>query len=178
MTPKTVSSTRTVMSNLMMPNDANFMGKVFGGTLVSLIDLCAYTCAARFSGEVCVTASIDRVDFLEPIEVGEVVTLEAVVSYVGRTSLEVTVEIYAENPIRQNRRFTNTARITMVALRDGKPTAVPRLICETRDDKVRYLQGRMRQTLRKHYVEEREKAYHTISEASSTDLDKMLDDLI
>lgn len=166
------------MSNLMMPNDANFLGKVFGGKLVSLIDLCAYTCAARFSGEGCVTASMDRVDFLEPIEVGEVVTMEAVVSYVGRTSIEVTVDVYSENPIRQNRRFTNRARLTMVALRDGKPTPVPRLVCETRDDKVRYLQGRKRHTLRQQYVEQREKTFHDIEIASDTDLDKMLDDLV
>ncbi|RYG49466.1 acyl-CoA thioesterase [bacterium] len=172
---KTVSSTRTIMSELMMPNDANFLGKVFGGRLVSLIDLCAYTCAARFSGEACVTASMDRVDFIAPIDVGDFVTMEAVVSSVGRTSIEVTIDVYAENPLRQEeRRFTNNARLTMVAMRDGKPTPVPRLIFETHEDKVRYIQGRKRSILRQEYRQERERLFDSIAQASDEELDRML----
>lgn len=166
------------MSELMMPNDANFLGKVFGGRLVSLIDLCAYTCAARFSGEACVTASMDRVDFIAPIEVGDFVTMEAVVSSVGRTSIEVTIDVYAENPLRQeDRRFTNNARLTMVAMRDGKPTPVPRLLFETHDDKVRYIQGRMRSKLRQEYRQERERLFDSIAHSSDEQLDQMLVEL-
>jgi acyl-CoA hydrolase len=129
------------MSEVMTPNDANFLGKVFGGRVLSLVDLCAYVTAARFSGEVCVTASFDKVDFHEPIEVGEVVSLIGMVTYVGRTSVEVTIEVYAENVFKGIKRHTNTARVTMVAIRDQKPVRVPRLIFEAREDKIRFLLG-------------------------------------
>jgi acyl-CoA hydrolase len=137
MDSKTVASTRVEMSEIMTPNDANFLGKVFGGAVLSLVDLCAYVTASRFSGEVCVTASFDRVDFHEPIEVGDVVSMTGIASFVGKTSVEVTIEVYAENIFKQTRRHTNTARVTMVAVREGKPVPVPRLICESREDKVR-----------------------------------------
>jgi acyl-CoA hydrolase len=162
------------MSEIMTPNDANFLGKVFGGSLLSLIDLCAYTTAARFAGEVCVTASIDRVDFHEPIEVGEVVTLEGFVSFVGRTSVEVTIEIFAENIFNQVSRHTNTARLMMVAIRDNRPVVVPRLICETREDKIRFLEGRLRRELRTRHHEERVRLYQRFAEANDAELDTLL----
>jgi acyl-CoA hydrolase len=130
------------MSEVMTPNDANFLGNVFGGRILALVDLCAYVTAARFSGRVCVTASFDRVDFHEPIEVGEVVTLTGFVSYVGRTSVEVTIEVHAENLFANRRRHTNTARVTMVALQDGRPVEVPTLEFENREEKVRFLLGK------------------------------------
>jgi acyl-CoA hydrolase len=132
------------MSEVMTPNDANFLGKVFGGRILALVDLCAYVTAARFSGHVCVTASFDRVDFHEPIEVGEVVTLNGYVSYVGRTSIEITIEIYAENVLENLSRHTNTARVTMVAIKDGRTIEVPRLLFENREEMVRFLLGRER----------------------------------
>src|SRR5256885_16968458 len=112
MDSKTVASTRVDMSEVMTPGEANFLGNVFGGVILSKMDLCAYVTASRFSGEICVTASIDRVDFHEPIEVGEVVKMTGFVTYVGRTSVEVTIEVYAENIFKNTRRHTNTARIT------------------------------------------------------------------
>ncbi len=132
----------------MTPNDANFLGKVFGGRLLALLDLCAYTTAARFCGDACVTASFDRVDFHQAIEVGEVVTLEGMVSYVGRSSIEVTIEVTAENILQGTKRHTNTARVTMVAIRHNAPVEVPRLICESREDKIHFLQGKLRRELR------------------------------
>ena len=81
------------MSEVMQPQDANFLGKVFGGAILAKIDLCAYATSSRFAGTICVTASFDRVDFHEPIEVGDLVTFVGHVSYVGRTSVEVTIEI-------------------------------------------------------------------------------------
>lgn len=170
----TAASTRTVMSQIMTPDDANFLGKVFGGKLLSLIDLCAYTTAARFSGEVCVTASFDRVDFLEPIEVGDVVTMAGEVSFVGRTSVEVTIEVYAENILKRTKRHTNTARVTMVAIRDGKPVAVPKLMCEDRDEKIRFLAGRYRRELRPKYTEERERYAESLAKLSDAELDELL----
>ena len=162
------------MSEIMTPNDANFLGKVFGGSLLSLIDLCAYTTAAKFAGEVCVTASVDRVDFHEPIEVGEVVSLEGVVSYVGRTSVEVTIEIFAENIFHRTRRHTNTARVTMVAIRDDHPVQVPRLICETREEKIAFLEGKLRRELRFKHMEEREKIDRQISNSTDEELDRLM----
>lgn len=162
------------MSEIMTPNDANFLGKVFGGALLSLVDLCAYTTAARFAGEVCVTASIDRVDFHEPIEVGEVVTLEGLITYVGRTSVEVTIEIFAENIFQRVRRHTNTARVIMVAIRDGKTVEVPRLICETREDKIRFLEGRYRRETRQRHAQETQQIYRLFAAADDAELDRLL----
>ncbi|HMS56712.1 MAG TPA: acyl-CoA thioesterase [Fimbriimonadaceae bacterium] len=145
---KTITESRVTMSKVMEPTDANFLGKVFGGSILSLLDLVAYATASRFAGNICVTASFDRVDFHSPIEVGELVICEGLVSYVGRTSVEVTIEVYAENVFAGDRRHTNTARVTMVAIKDGKPVEVPRLVCETQDDKVRFLQGKLRREIR------------------------------
>lgn len=151
---KSVSATKVTIAELIQPNEANYLGKAFGGALLSKIDLCAYATASRFAAKVCVTASFDRVDFHEPIEVGELVTLEGTVGFVGRTSVEVIVEVYAENVRTGHRRHTNTARVTMVALEDLKPSPVPQLICETREDRIRFLQGKLRRELRtKHRAE-------------------------
>jgi acyl-CoA hydrolase len=171
---RTVSSTRTVMGDLMNPIDANLHGNVFGGKLLSMIDLCAYPTAARFASETCVTAAFDRVDFIEPIAVGEFVTLEGIITYVGRTSVEVTISVFAEDPLKRKHRHTNTARVTMVAVRDGKPVPVPRLTCETREDKVRFLQGKARREIRQVYHEEREAAFRQVAEATDQELDQQL----
>jgi acyl-CoA hydrolase len=174
MPSKTVASTRVEMSEVMTPNDSNFLGKVFGGSILSKVDLCAYVTASRFSGEICVTASIDRVDFHEPIEVGEVVTLTGVVSYVGRTSVEVTIEIHAENIFKQVRRHTNTARVTTVAIKDGKPIEVPRLICETRDEKIRFLEGKLRREMRSQHAADYESVADKLRKATDPELDMMM----
>ena len=171
---KTVSSTKTVVTEIIEPGDANFLGKAFGGAILSKIDLCAYATAFRFSGMVCVTASFDRVDFHEPIDVGELVSLEGLVTYVGRTSLEITIEVYAENLMTAKRRHTNTARVTMVALKDGKPCPVPRLICESREDKIRFLEGQMRRDLRRVQRLELEERLAGLHSASDEDLDMLL----
>lgn len=174
MTAKTVASTHVEMSEVMTPNDANFLGKVFGGSILSKVDLCAYVTASRFSGEICVTASIDRVDFHEPIEVGEVVSLTGVVSYVGRTSVEVTIEVHAENIFKHTRRHTNTARITTVALKDGKPVEVPRLICETRDEKIRFLEGKLRREMRSQHKADYDLVAEKLRNATELQLDEMM----
>jgi len=152
---KTVAQSRVEMAQIMEPTEANFLGKVFGGAILSKIDLCAYAASSKHSGRICVTASFDRVDFHEAINVGELVTMIGYVSYVGRTSLEVTIEIYAQNLLTSDKRHTNTARVTMVALdANGKPVPVPKLIPETRDEKIRYLEGKLRRELRpKHNAE-------------------------
>jgi acyl-CoA hydrolase len=174
MNAKTVSETRYVTSQVMTPGDANFLGKVFGGAILSLIDLCAYATASRFAGNISVTASFDRVDFHEPIDVAEVVTCVGTITFVGRTSMEVTIEVYSEDVLKQLRRHTNTARVTMVAIRDGKPAEVPRLVCETREDKVRFLEGRLRRELRQSPSRDLERIFERLATMDEPELDGLM----
>jgi acyl-CoA hydrolase len=171
---KKVSETFVRMAQIMTPNDANVLGKVFGGSLLSFIDLTASACATKYAGHVGVTASFDRVDFHEPIEIGELVEAEAHISFVGRTSMEVTIEVYATRLTEGLRRHTNTARVTMVALGEGKPIVVPRLICETKEDKVRFLFGKIRRELRMSRLAELKALMDRLSSSSDGDLDTWL----
>jgi acyl-CoA hydrolase len=162
------------MAQMMTPNDANYLGKVFGGAILALIDLTASATASRFCGMTCVTASFDRVDFLKPVEIGELVELDGVVTYVGRTSIEVTIQVHATDLREAQRQHVNTARVTMVALQDGKPAQVPRLICESREDKLRFLEGRLRREIRAERVKEMESWYKKIEDSHDQELDRLL----
>src|SRR5689334_12146020 len=97
MTPKPASQSRVEMAQIMQPNDANFLSKLFGGRILQMIDLCAYAASSKHAGRIGVTASVNRVDFHEPINLGELVTMVGLVSFVGRTSMKVTIEIFAQN---------------------------------------------------------------------------------
>ena len=175
MRAKSVSETRSSISEVMQPNDANFLQKVFGGRILAMLDLCAYVTSAKFAETYCVTASFDRVDFHEPIEVGELVTCEGFVSYVGRTSLEVTIQVHALNVQRGISRHTNTARVTMVAMGPGgKPTEVPRLITESKEDKLRFLEGKLRRELRGAQREDFDRLMMQYMEMSAEDLDSII----
>jgi acyl-CoA hydrolase len=135
-------------------SDTNPSGNVHGGTVLKLADDVAGIAAIRHSGRRVVTAGVDRVTFLEPIEMGDLVTLSASVNAVWRTSMEVGVRVMAELPGRTEPRHTNTAYFTMVALdRDGRPAAVPPLIAETPDEQRRELEA---QTRRRNRLSERE----------------------
>src|ERR1700748_1266779 len=112
---KTVHFSETVITELMIPSYSNFGGKIHGGVLLSLIDKVAYVCAAKHSGNYCVTASIDTVDFLQPVEVVELVSLMASVNYVGNTSLVVGIRVISENVKPNEIKHTNTSYFTMVA---------------------------------------------------------------
>ncbi|MGE0711912.1 MAG: acyl-CoA thioesterase [Planctomycetota bacterium] len=126
--PRPVSWSRTELGELMLPHQANILGKVFGGTILAMVDKAAATAAIRHAGRVCVTAQVDRVTFDSPIEIGEVVRVVAEVTAVGRSSLEVEVAVYALEPRTGHERLTNTSLVTMVAIDgDGKPTRVPPL---------------------------------------------------
>lgn len=144
-----MSQTKLRLAQMMTPNDANYLGKVFGGSILALIDLTASAVASQFAGVLCVTAAFDRVDFLAPVEIGELVELDGMVTFVGRTSVEVTIEVHATRLTKHERRHVNTARVVMVALEDGKPKVVPKLACETMDEKRLFLSGRLRRELRK-----------------------------
>jgi acyl-CoA hydrolase len=128
-----------VMTELMMPQHANVMGNVFGGHILSLIDRVAAVSAIRHSRKPCVTVSMDKVDFREPIHVGELVTAYARVNFAGNTSMEVGVKIVAENVLTGDKRHTNSCYVTYVALDEkGEPTPVPPVVPETADEKRRY----------------------------------------
>ncbi len=147
--PKPVGASRTTITELMIPSYANFGGKIHGGILLSLMDKVAYACASRHSGTYCVTVSVDGVDFLQPVDVGDLVSLKASVNYVGRTSLVVGIQVSAENVQRAFVKHTNTSYFTMVA-RDGngQPVVVPPLILETDDDIRRFVTASERRKLR------------------------------
>jgi len=139
----------TVMSELMMPNHANIMGNVFGGVILSLVDRIAAVCAIRHAKQQCVTVSVDKVDFKEPIHVGELVTGFARVNYAGKTSMEVGVKIIAEDLISGTKRHTNSCYVTYVALDDkGHPAPVPPIVPETPDEKRRYERAAKRRASR------------------------------
>ena len=153
---KKVSESRMETSYLMMPQHANPGGSIYGGTILSMADAVAYMCAARHSTPRCVTASVDQVDFREPIHIGEVVTFKACINYVGRSSMEVGIRIEAENLKTGVRRHTNSCYFTMVALdENGKPLEVPRLITETAIEKKRFKEGRIRREHAKELSEKR-----------------------
>ncbi|MBF0170878.1 MAG: acyl-CoA thioesterase [Nitrospinae bacterium] len=148
-TPKPVRASRTVMSQLMMPHDANFAGVVHGGSLLSIMDKVAYACASRHAGAYCVTASVDEVHFRTPIAVGALVTFMASVNYVGRTSMEIGIRVVAEEMPTGRTTHTNSSYFTMVAMGvGGKPSPVPPLVLETDDDRRRNEDARLRRQLR------------------------------
>jgi len=129
----------SVLTELMMPHHANIMGNVFGGHILSLLDRVAAVAAIRHSRKPCVTVSVDKVDFKEPIHVGELVTAFARVNFAGHTSMEVGVKIIAENVLTGDKRHTNSCYVTYVALDEkGQPTEVPPIAPETPDEKRRY----------------------------------------
>ena len=140
-----------------MPQHANNLGHVFGGVILSMLDRTAAVAAIRHTRGVCVTVSVDRVDFHEPIYLGDLVIMYASVNYVGRTSLEVGVRVDAENLVSGARRHTNSCYFTFVAVdRDGRPVTVPPVIPETDDEKRRYAaaQERRRRRLEERQAEE------------------------
>jgi acyl-CoA hydrolase len=123
----------------MLPEDANNLGNVFGGAIMALVDKTAAVAAIRHARSNCVTASIDRVDFREPIHLGDLVVLKASVNYVGRTSMEVGVRVEAEELVSGVRRHTNSCYLTFVAVDEqGRPREVPGLVAETDAEKRRY----------------------------------------
>ena len=143
------SESEAVMAELMMPQHANIMGNVFGGVILALVDRVAAVCAIRHSRRQCVTVSVDKVDFREPIHVGELITAYARVNFAGRTSMEVGVKIVAENVLTGDKRHTNSCYVTYVALDEvGQPTEVPPIVPETADEKRRYDRASKRRATR------------------------------
>lgn len=140
---------RVEMMELVLPNDANPLGNILGGKVMHLMDIAAAMAASRHSRRVCVTASVDSIDFLRPIRVGQAILLEAQVTDAARTSMEVRVNVYSENLRTGERHHTATAFFTFVALdENGRPTPVPAVIAETPEEKRLQEEARERRRAR------------------------------
>jgi len=147
--PRSPALSESLVSELMMPHHVNNHGHVFGGVILSMVDRAAGVAAMRHSGRPCVTVSIDRVDFKEPIFTGELVTCKARVNFVGRTSMEIGVRVEAEKLLSRERRHTNTCFLTFVAIdSEHRPVPVPPLELETEEDRKRFREGRRRREVR------------------------------
>jgi acyl-CoA hydrolase len=151
--PRFVRESQHESSEMMMPQHANNLGHVFGGVILSMLDRVAAVAAIRHARQNCVTVSVDRVDFREPIQLGDLVVMRASVNYVGRTSMEVGVRVEAENLATGERRHTNSCYLTFVAIdRNHRPVQIPPVQPETEDEKRRYAAAQER---RRRRLEER-----------------------
>jgi uncharacterized protein (TIGR00369 family) len=146
---KKVRESGTVMAQQMNPQDTNPAGNVHGGVIMKLIDTAAGAVAVRHARCNAVTASIDRLDFHNPVYIGDFVTIRAGLNLVGRTSMEVGVRVESENLVTGERRHTASAYLTFVALdKEGRPKPLPKLILETDDEKRRNREAKARRETR------------------------------
>ena len=146
---KPVSASEVIMTQLVLPIHINSLDTIFGGTIMSWIDIAAAISAQRHCNREVVTASIDQLSFYAPVKKGWVVNLKSKVNFVAKTSMEVGVQVTAENPRTSELFHTSSAYLTFVALDShGKPTAVPELILETDIDRRRFDEGKVRRQLR------------------------------
>ena len=153
---KSPNESKAEMTVRMFPSDANPAGNVFGGEILKQIDLIAGLVAQRHSRGNAVTASIDRVNFLKPVFVGNALILNARLNYVHRSSMEIEVIVEAEDLMTGRKTLTNTAYVTSIALGpDGKTTEVPPLLLETEEDRKRFTEGEKRMLQR---IKERQKS--------------------
>ena len=144
-----MAETHHETTQLMMPQHANVLGNVFGGVILAMMDTAAGIAALRHARTVCVTASVDRVDFREPIHIGDLVVMKASVNYVGRSSMEVGVRVETEHLLTGERRHTNSCYLTFVAIdRNGRPIPVPPITPETPDQVRRYEAAKQRRARR------------------------------
>jgi uncharacterized protein (TIGR00369 family) len=168
---KKVSDSQTTLTELMIPSYANFGGKVHGGILLSLMDKVAYVCASQHSGGYCVTVAVDGVEFLNPVEVGELVSLKASVNYVGNTTMIIGIRVEALKPKTGAVTHTNSCYFTMAAKdENGQLRPVPGLILENEREVRRFCEGKiMKEFSRK----KREILRSDLSEHSSDSLKNM-----
>jgi len=149
LTPRPVRESQATMTELMMPNMANNLGNVFGGVILSLIDRVGAVSAIRHARGAVVTVSMDKVEFLEPIHLGELVVAKASVNFVGRTSMEIGVRVEAENIVTGVRRHTNSCHLTFVAIdQDGQPRVIPPVVPELENEKRRVESAKRRRERR------------------------------
>lgn len=147
---KHIEESQVTISQLMLPSHTNFSGKIHGGYILSLMDQIAFACASKHSKNYCVTASVDTVNFLSPIEVGELVTMKASVNYVGKTSMIIGIRVEAENIHTGVKKHCNSSYFTMVAKDDdGNNVAVPGLILDSKLEIRRFLKSAHRLEVKK-----------------------------
>ncbi len=146
---KRVNDSRVELHHFMGPEHANLIGNVHGGIIMKLVDEAGALCAIRHAQRPAVTVAINSMTFMSPVRVGDVLNLRACLDYVGHSSMEVAIEVIAEDPISGHHTPTNSAFAVYVALDDyGKPCEVPELIVETDDEKRRWEEGKTRQARR------------------------------
>ncbi len=142
---KSARESRVSITELMLPSHSNFGGKVHGGHILNLMDQIAFACASKHSQRYCVTASVNRVDFLHPVEVGELLTLKASINYTGRTSMVVGVRVESENITKGTKRHCNSSYFTMVAKDEqGKGMTIPGLLVENEQGVRRFARSKRR----------------------------------
>ncbi len=142
---KPASESRLSITELMLPSHSNFGGKVHGGHILNLMDQIAFACASKHSRKYCVTASVNRVDFLHPVEVGELLTLKASINYTGRTSMVVGVRVESENITTGKKKHCNSSYFTMVAKdNEGNSVTVPGLLVEDQQGVRRFARSKIR----------------------------------
>ena len=144
---KSILSSQVEITQLMLPSHSNFSGKIHGGHILSLMDQVAFACASKHSNQYCVTASVNKVDFLNPIEVGDLVTLKASINYTGRTSMVVGLRVESEHVRTGIIKHCNSSYFTMVAKDEyGKSTPVPGIILNTENEVRRFVRSIFRQS--------------------------------
>ena len=149
---KKISESVITMTELVLPNHTNQLGKLLGGQLMHWVDICAALCASKHNHRVCVTASVDKIDFRHPISLGDAVTLVASVNRVFNTSMEIGVKVFAESFKEGSKVHTNTAYLTFVSVdEEGKPLKAIEAIPETEDEKRRYDEALQRRENRLKY---------------------------
>ena len=150
MKQKTVNNTHVIMHELVLPNDTNLLGNVLGGRVMHLMDMCAAMAAYKHARTAVVTASVDRLDFLAPVKMGEIMILKSSVNYTGKSSMEVGVRIESENPKTGHIHHTSSAYLTFVSLNEnGKPQKVDDIEPENDIEIRRYNEGKSRHEERK-----------------------------
>jgi uncharacterized protein (TIGR00369 family) len=168
---KTVKSSKVTISELMLPSHSNFNGKIHGGYILSLMDQIAFASASKFSGYYCVTASVDTVNFLNPIEIGELVTMKASVNYVGKSSMIVGIRVDSENIRTGIIKHCNSSYFTMVAKDENqKNVAVPGLIISNYEE-VRRFYNCLKQISQKKDRSRHEETFHYKSAEALTGLE-------
>ena len=155
MKKKTVKNTHVIMHELILPNDTNLLGNVLGGRVMHLMDMCAAMSAYKHARTAVVTASVDRLDFLAPAKMGEIMILKSSVNYTGKSSMEVGVRIESENPKTGDIYHTSSAYLTFVSLNEnGKPQRVDNISPENDNEIRRFKEGKVRHEERKERLRE------------------------
>lgn len=143
---KNIEESRVAVTQLMLPSNSNFSGYIHGGFVLSLMDQAAFACASKHSGHYCVTASVNKVDFLHPIEVGDLLTIKASINFTGRTSMVVGLRVESENIKSGTIKHCNSSYFTMVAKDpEGNSVPVPGLILNSEESIRRFARSVSRQ---------------------------------